>query len=81
MHERPYNKKLLLRDSDIYFKKHCIRVNANLLCVNLLMMLSVFSIKENIKARINLGVAGLPFHSFAKSGIAECDPKLQQTLI
>ena len=27
MHERPYNNKLLLRDSDIYFKKHCIRVN------------------------------------------------------
>ena len=41
----------------------------------------VFSIKGNIKAGINLGVAGLPFHSFAKSGIVECDPKLQQTLI
>jgi len=34
----------------------------------------VFSIKGNIKARINLGVAGLPFHSFVKSGIAEIFP-------
>ena len=37
----------------------------------------MFSIKGNLKARINLGVAGLPLHSFAKSGKIGC-PKRER---